>query len=517
MFSTFGYHDHTFFIRSKLFSDFGAHIPLIRSFSAGFNFPIEYPTFPEAPIRYHFLFYAIVAGLESLGLNLGLSMNLLSFIGFTLLLSFIYLYGRLIFRRRLAGIIALILFLFNGSLSFIYFFQEHPLSWYTLADIISAPHFASFGPWDGKLVAAFWNLNIYTNQRHLGLSLGLSLLLLYPLIRALYRRQKPKVWENLGMCGVMLFLPWLHQAAAIMVLMMSGLILLFNFKNLRFYWPTYLLLLVSALPGLAYYASLNGSHLSYHLGFLARQTDFPSLLKYWFYNLGLYLPLFVVLLFWLDRPGRSVLLAAFFIFLFANLVRLSPDIINNHKLVNFFVLVESIYISGWLVSLWTRRRGYRFLSVVFLFSLTLSGFIDFFPIVNDTSISILDIKKNPASFWIAENTPKTAVFLTTAYMYNPASLAGRKTFLDYGYFNWSMGYDEHSRREALPQIFAPDTTAPALCRLLQDFKIDYVYLESGHGDLADYSPQTSFLARQFSPIYSAPNGSRIYSVSENCN
>ena len=87
---TFQYHDQSFVIASKLWSDFGAHIPLIRSFSFGHNWPPEYPTFPGEPIRYHYLFYLAVAGLEKIGVNLGLALNLLSAAGLTLLLFMIF-------------------------------------------------------------------------------------------------------------------------------------------------------------------------------------------------------------------------------------------------------------------------------------------------------------------------------------------------------------------------------------------------------------------------------------------
>ena len=47
-------------VGSKIWSDFSSHLPLIRSFSWGNNFPPEYTIFPGETIRYHFLFYAMV-------------------------------------------------------------------------------------------------------------------------------------------------------------------------------------------------------------------------------------------------------------------------------------------------------------------------------------------------------------------------------------------------------------------------------------------------------------------------
>src|SRR5258708_453113 len=66
MIHTFSYdtNKHQIIMGSRVWSDFGAHIPLIRSFSLGNNWPPEYPLFPGEKIRYHFLFYAIAGILE---------------------------------------------------------------------------------------------------------------------------------------------------------------------------------------------------------------------------------------------------------------------------------------------------------------------------------------------------------------------------------------------------------------------------------------------------------------------
>src|SRR5579885_3661753 len=71
-FHTFSYDSKAkeMIIAEKVSSDFLAHIPLIRSFSFGHNWPPEYPLFPGVPIRYHFLFYAGVGLLEKIGFRI---------------------------------------------------------------------------------------------------------------------------------------------------------------------------------------------------------------------------------------------------------------------------------------------------------------------------------------------------------------------------------------------------------------------------------------------------------------
>ncbi|OGV96811.1 hypothetical protein A2W24_03165 [Microgenomates group bacterium RBG_16_45_19] len=513
---TFKVHAQTWYIASKLWSDFAAHLPLIRSFSLGDNWPIEYPTFPGAPIRYHFLFYAVVGYLEKLGFPLALSLNLFSAVGLALLLFIIYRYARLIFGPIQAGLLALVLFLFNGSLSFLEFFKTYPLDRHFLTALVTNSRFVSFGPWDGKIVAAFWNLNIYTNQRHLGLSFGLSLLLLFPLFKRLYHRFTPTPAVTLALFLGMFCLPWLNQAAAVITLWFLGFLFLFNFKVLKPLLIPAALMILASLPGLLYYLALNGPSVTVTPGFLSASPDLLSLIRYWFFNLGLYLILLPLLFVWLDRRGRSVLLAAAGLLLLANLVQLSPDMINNHKLVNFFMLFMVVYTSGWLLALWRRWPRFRWGLIGLTGCLALSGVIDFFPIINDYYLPVADVGQNPVARWIAQSTPKDSVFLTTTYLYNPASLAGRKTYLDYGYFNWSLGYPDPARRQNLPLILSPSARSVLICRLLEAQSIDYILITPGRGDLGNLDPHQSTLVREFQPVLTAADGSQVYSTQANC-
>jgi hypothetical protein len=174
MFHTLSYHDGTFFIASKAWSDFASHLPLIRSFSLGSNFPPQYPLFPGEAIHYHFMFYAFVGLLERIGIRFDYALNIPSALGFFALLTAIYAFSWYLFRSRAVSILSTLFFLFNGSLSFLYFFYTHPFSTNTISDIVNLNTFPSFGPYDGRIISAFWNLNIFTNQRHFAAALAFS-------------------------------------------------------------------------------------------------------------------------------------------------------------------------------------------------------------------------------------------------------------------------------------------------------------------------------------------------------
>ena len=107
MFHTFSYNAKTnsMMIAYKAWSDFGSHIPLVRSFSMGDNFnrlirgkAPEYPLFPGEPIRYHFLFYAFVGLLERLGLRIDWALNIPSALGFFFLMVMIWTLAEQLFK-----------------------------------------------------------------------------------------------------------------------------------------------------------------------------------------------------------------------------------------------------------------------------------------------------------------------------------------------------------------------------------------------------------------------------------
>ncbi len=526
MFSTFSYQDGQIILASKLWSDFGAHIPLVRSFSLGANFPPEYPQFAGQPIRYHYLFYLLVGFLEKLGFNLAWAMNLLSTAGFGLLLVMIYRLARLVSGSdssedlsfgsgrvnnfnlsRKAGLLALGLFLFNGSLSFVKFFLKH---WTGLArmpefllQIIQAKDFASFGPWGGDLVSAFWNWNIYTNQRHLGLSFGLGLWLAWPLLKAVFEPGKKAqvsagkiilIWTGL------ILLPFLHQAGYVLAIIFIGLWLIINPNLLKTYGNLYFLGVLYSLPGFFYYLGM--SPLRFKFGFLAQEKTPWGILHYWWFNLGLYLPLFLWLLFRLRRHKLKLLLIFSGYFVLANTFLLSADMINNHKLINFFQIGLVILSADWLVKHWAQaqQRWQKVGLGLLIFGLTFSGLIDAFPVINDRQLVVADYQQQPLANWILTETKPAAVFVSNVYLYNPASLVGRKTFLDYGYFAWSLGYDDRARRRWLEQIFASDTDQTRWCGLMKQLEIDYLLLYPGPGNL-EQDPDQSWLKQTQEPVF----------------
>jgi hypothetical protein len=501
---TFGYEAGKLVLASKVYSDFAAHIPLIRSFSLGNNFPPEYPFFAGEPIRYHYLFYLLVGLLEKIGLNIALSLNLLSALGFGLLLFLIYKLSFLFFKKHSVGILAIVLFLFNGSLSFLEFFKKN-----SFLNVLKAQDFASFGPWDGKSVSAFWNLNIYTNQRHLGFSYALFLLLIYLLIKNKLNK-KYYLWILLGF----ILFPFLHQAVFIMLVLFSfGWGFLYR-KKLSKLIIFYLISSLLSLFIFKLFGPKGTNEITWQLGFLAKNQDFLVILKYWFNNLGLYLFLAPALILKSKGNYQKFLLITYGYFVLANLFKFSVEMAAAHKFINIFILGLNIGVANLLIKFFRKNIYKKVLVLLVFILLTFSGFVDFWPILNDRKVLIKD--KTNITYWIKENTDIKDIFLTNTYLYNPASLAGRKLYLDYGYFTWSIGYDTREKRKLLSYYFSSKPNLRRLCSYLNQNNLDFILLSPKFSDLENININKSFIYKSLEPEFISQQGYRVYRVSKFC-
>lgn len=515
-FQTFYTKDNTIFIASKAWSDFASHIPLIRSFSLGYNFPPEFPLFPGEPIKYHFLFYYVVGLLEKIGIPLDLALNIPSFLGFIFLIFMIYFFAKEIFKSKIIGILSVIFFLFNSTLSFIYFFKKFPLSTDSFNQIIKNTDFLSFAPYGEGIISAFWNLNIYTNQRHLAISFAFSLLIIYLAIKPFLRKEKPKLWIY-PVLGIILGLSfYLHTAVFLMTVIIFGALFI-QLSGLR--KNILILLIFSAIFSLPQYLYLNSSQgfsLHLQLGYLiSGNLDMKNVLEFWIYNLGISIILIPLGFIFANKFQRKLLLSFFILFVIGNTIQFSPEIAANHKFFNFFIVLGNMFSA--LVILKLIKKKILSVLVLLLFILMIfGGIIDLFPIINDKKYELQDYQLNKDSKWILENTSHDSVFLNTIFLYNPASLAGRKIFLGWPYFAWSQGYDTYKRGDIIKKILGSTSKSEA-CGLLLENKIDYVEIKIQDPPDPNVPPISDLYENEFTKSYKNSNSNySIYNVSRNC-
>lgn len=516
MFSTFSYDNGHMLIASKAWSDFGSHIPLIRSFSYGANFPPEYPLFPGEPIRYHFLFYLLVGLLEKTGLRIDYALNLLSSLSFAALLVMIYFLAKKLFLSKTVGILSVIFFLFNGSLSFLEFFKAHPFSLNTFNDILKNTAFPSFGPYDGKVVSAFWNLNIYTNQRHLALSFAIVLLIIYFLYPKFYFKSKKITLIIISfLISLLLFI---NQAALAIALIWILWIIILKPKQNYFLLSIFLIILLWFFIFPGFFISTH--NIIFKPAFLlSPPITVLTFINYWALNLGLYIILIPLGILKSNHPAKLFFVPLIALFALPNLFQFSPDIINNHKFFNFFLIIGSMYVANLIFAIWKKdkfKKIYlnKLVCIVLFIFLILSGVIDFMPIKNDSKISLSDIPVNKDALFIKQNIKPRSVILNSTSFYHPASLAGRPIFFGYSYFSWSYGYDNNKREEIYLRIYRSQTKEEA-CLLLKKNNISFVELSPNAE--SHINPNLYLWKNNFKKIYENKlNGFTIYDVDASC-
>lgn len=528
MFHTFSYNPttHSMQIATTVWSDFAAHIPLIRSFSLGANLNRfltghmpEYPLYPGEPIRYHFLFYMLVGTIEKLGLPLDWALNIPSALGFTLLLWAIWSLAFKLFNDRRIATLSVIFFLFNGSLAFLKFFTRHPLSFNTPVDIIGVRSYPAFGPWDGGVVSAFWNLNIYTNQRHLAVALAIGILfMLWSVHHAstAWKRSLPVavIWGFI--IGT---LPFFHQPMllTIAIILTSYFIV---FPNLRIpLITTGAISLVFIIPQLLLLPQAATSGISWYPGYLIHDDlGIMQFIWYWFANLGLHAILIPIGFLFIPAKAKRALIPLFFVFIAGNLFKFSIEVAANHKFFNFSLILGSM-ISAYVIIFLIRRIkpfiGRIGVLVGLVGLLTLSGVIDFFVIANDTKGAVADYPRDPRVRWIAEHTPPDAVFLNSSFIYHPASLAGKSIFLGWPYFTWSAGYTGNRFDEMKQMYEAKDPSV--FCPMLQENNITFVTIENTKNDANLPVIDVPYFLDTYSPAYlSADRSYAIFTTNELC-
>lgn len=526
-----------------IWSDYGFHIPIIRSFSFGNNLSLENPIYAYESLRYHFLFDFMAGVLEKMDVPLDYAINLPSALFFTSLLVLIFHLGKTLFYdSRFVGFVSVALFLFNSSLSFVEFIKKHSVgsfsslinNWWNLREYVA------FGPWDGNIIGAFWNWNIYINQRQLILGCALVVIVLNHFIYQYFSREKKfevTYGQNafIGLISGLLVL-WHSQV----FLCLFGLLCLFFllFPDRKKNLLAIVIALLVAIPQILWirkYSPDVESHFSLYIGyfvgnhlipidftpyeFLNRAMSYElSFIRYWFFNIGLSLFTVTVSFFLVDSVRKKLFLMFLSLFILGNLFRFSPEIGANHKFFNLWLLLSNMYTAYLLYRLIQFGWSGTVLSVILIFFLTLSGIVDIPPIKNDYKIIFPDIERNPLTKWVMDNTDESDVFLTTYRIYNPVSFAGRKTMLGWPYFSWSAGFDTVKREQLAKQIYEA-SSKEELCKLLKENKVVYILTEKQFDENSPFKINHGFFNSNFDPVFFNKNSDfkeRVFATRDIC-
>lgn len=515
------------FVHAFIYSDFLVHIPLIKSFTYGGNFhPIEYPLFCGEKINYHYGFHLGAAFLEKIGLPFSVSVNILSTLGFLLFLYLVFILTKYLSQNKIAPYIATLLPLFNFSFTWFIYLEKHGKNW--LIDLPYLKKYTCFGPWDGCIISAFNNLNIYLNQRHLSMSFGLTLLLIYFTSILLYKSKEIKFKISIILADIVILatLVYVHKGMLLVSLIFLGVYTfiygIYAFYNwikdhTKEYLHNFLYLFVVLIMGsgislllleLAYSQFTRTSGISstgfkgiyVHLGFLyqnvksLRSLPIPKFVKwliYTFANTGIlpFLGIGGFIFAWREKTSGvdrifniSLFSLSLSIFALANILAFSPDIAVNHKFINFSMIIWEIYSAYFLVKLFRGKWIKKGIVIIIALFLIFNFMIDYVPIFNSYHVLWQKAQYNSTSKWILEHTSPKDKILNLTYSVSPINITGRRIFFGWDYFAFSAGYDTYKRKKeyySFLNIYKKDPSLARkhLCDVMKKYNLKYIYLK----------------------------------------
>ena len=538
---------YVFYIRNgelysgfSVYGDYAPHTAMMRSFSKGNNFPTEYPHFGGQDVKYHFMFQFLVGNLEFLGIRLDFAYNIESVLALLGFLMLLYSIAKRLTASLAAGILTLVLFFFRSSLSFFHFVTEHLQAkdlWATLRDNTTFIGYTTNENW------GLWNFNVYLNQRHLAFGLLMVTLALYLFMDWLEagtaHEEKGILWiknrifskegwksRNLDqalLMGMFLGLCAFWNGAAVI----GGLLILCGFAIFSDGKVDY-----AVMAGVSIFFSwlqskifIVGSAMSsqIYLGFLAEDKTVPGVVKYLFWMSGVFFLGLVLMVWFMRRRERAILVSFLFPVIFAFVLLMTPDINVNHKYIMISYAFLTIFWAWAVCSLWKGRNGQsgiqktmgKILAIVLVISLSVTGIYDFVVIIkgNGPGRRVTVNMNSELTQWLEENLEKNDLLLTPEYSMNEVTMSGAMLYCGWPYYAWSAGYDTNYRAAQAVTIYTT-SDSETLKKTVQQEKITYILFEEG-SEFEQQECHEETIAAAYEKVYETQDGRiRIYKTND---
>lgn len=512
----------------SVYGDYAPHTAMMRSFSYGNNFPTQYPHFGGEDVKYHFMFQFLAGNLEYLGMRIDFAYNsvsILSLLGFFMML---YALAKRLTGSFAGGVLSVAFMVFRSGTAFFRFVWEHIQAgdlWSTLAENTSFIGYTTNENW------GLWNFNVYLNQRHLAFGLILVALAIWIFLEwveaGTAHGEKGLVWfrdrifskvawksrnmECALLMGMILGLCSFWNGAAVI----GGLLILMGFAVFSDGKLDYLLLAVVTV-GFSLLQTkifIRGEAVkpSLYFGFLAEDKTVMGVLAYLFEISGFFFLGIVVLLFFLKRRERAVLISFLFPAVFAFFVSLTPDVNVNHKYIMISYAFLAVLWGTAAAKLFSGKAWKKAAAVVLALCLMATGMYDFVVILkdNDGSHRVRVKMDSDVTAWLEENLESDDLLLTPEYSMNEVTMSGVMMYLGWPYYAWSAGYDTYYRAEKAVLIYTTEDDQ-TLKDTVEEEKITYILYEDGM-EFEQHNCRENVISRNYPKVYESKDGRiRIY-------
>jgi hypothetical protein len=487
--------------------DMAFHAAVTNSFVYGGNLPPLYTPMPPAPLLYPFLPDFQTAVLVTLGLDLH-SALVATAVPLALALTGIFYFFALRLlafsaaltetRARIGAGLAAILFLFNGGLGFIDFFQH----WRSNGD--SLVSFCALLPNNYANLAEnglFWTNIIADGLLPQRTSLfGIPLALIIFTLFAIFWRESAATTARssnrrlLVGAGVLAgVLPAFHVHSYAAVGLVSGILFLLRPRRLWLaFWLPAVLLALPQLTELATHAVASGFP-HFQLGW--RGHNEPNWLFFWLRNIGL--PTLLIIPAWFAAPRslRLFYLAFLALLILSLLFIFSPNDYDNLKVMYYWYAATCVLVAGWLVGLASKRLWQVPVALAVVVSIG-SGLLAVAYERQSRSVMFTREEVAAAAF-VRDKTAPRSLFLTAPALHQPIlSLAGRPIVRGATAWLWSHGYPFAERESDVRAIYSGRDDAHELLRY---YGVDYIYI--GRHERNELNANESFLEQTFPTVY----------------
>ena len=492
-----------FLITSNLYQDMGAHIPFIRSFSIGNNYPSEVPFFAGERLTYHFMFDFYTGVLEKLGLRIDIAYNLLSSIFLILLILSIYQLTKLIFNSKLVATTSVVLYFFNSDLSFLSFFKQYGFSlssiWHNSSYELVSLFPITYNP--------FLHINVLLNQRHLIFSLAAITTITYLILEKKSQKKHSFLFLSL-LIGLLPFWNMFAFISSVIILIMSGVLGVMRKKQA---FVILISALVISLPQLFLLITSSHSTILFKPGFLISDNfSIFNFLLFWVWALGLSAFLMIAG-FWIANKKQKTIFIIFLpLLILPNVFQFVPNMFDNHKFFNIWILIINAFVAYFLVKLFRKEALFKVLSLIILFLITFSGILNFLVAKNDVYAKVADYKNNSFMSWVNNNLSKKTIIFTNGDIYDPVSLLGNKVFLTRPYYVFLYGGNPDKRLNER-NIILNGADARKAKEILRSENIEYVIIYK-----KDFAPNllpvnNTYLLKHYKKLYEDNYGT-VYKV-----
>ena len=568
MFYVFYMKDGILYSGLTVYGDYAPHTAMIRSFSMGNNFPTQYPHYGGADVKYHFMFQFLAGNLEYLGMRMDVAYNIVSLISLTGFLMLLYQLALRITGKMCCGVLTIFLFFFRSGMAFFRFVWEHIQAGNlleTLTENVSFIGYTTNENW------GLWNFNVYLNQRHLAFGLLMVTLALYLFMDWLeagtMHEEKGFVWmkkrlfskegwrsrnlEQALLMGLFLGLCAFWNGAAVI----GGLLILCGFAVFSDGKLDYLIMAAVTIffSYLQTKIFISGSAMSpqIYLGFLAEDKTVWGVVQYLFWMSGVFFLGLLVLVWFMRRRERAILLGFIFPTIFAFVLLMTPDINVNHKYIMISYAFLTIFWAWTICNLWTGERVNRnvqiaderktedieneikketsqsdvktgrdrkirkfagkVLAAILTICLSITGIYDFAVIVkgNGPGRRVAVNMNSDLTCWLAEHLDKNDLLLTPEYSMNEVTMSGVMLYCGWPYYAWSAGYDTNYRAAQAVTIYTTSDSETLKSTVKQE-KITYILFEEG-SEFEQQVCQEETIAATYEKVYETQDGRiRIY-------